>query len=358
MKKILLGILLFFSFYATSQEINGYYSGIPYTGANQAVNLGAQTFSAGKSTFNNTAPTIIGEQFTTYGSVHLGIPLTSTTTMNALLYCGGVTGNDAYFNAPSDSGSVTITKNLGSYFIQCNGDKSNSILNSIIFRPSNRPNMTAGQNVPQFFFNSVQGTKTWKTGAIASDWNFYIESPNYRAVAASVLTNAYTQWNAIPVQSTNMTITNKWGFGTAGSAHVTQSLVIGQLARTPLATLDLAGTFSASSTSSLSGLQLVSGGYSVTAKVINTTSGDAATINSPVGRFRKDNSGTVFTLTNNQITANSIIVLQRITAGLTGGTEMTVQAGAGSATITFEVSATGAATAPSADMDVNFIIMN
>jgi len=122
-----------------------------------------------------------------------------------------------------------------------------------------------------------------------------------------------------------------------------------------------AGTFSNaafSSSVSSGGYSLSAGGYTVGSKAINTSSGDAATIDSPIGRFRKDNSGSVFTLTNNQITANSIITLQRITAGLTGGTVLTVQAGTGSATITFEVGATGIATAPSADCDVNFIIIN
>lgn len=126
----------------------------------------------------------------------------------------------------------------------------------------------------------------------------------------------------------------------------------------PSATLDVTGTMSVSSTSSLGGLNLTAGGYSVTSKVIDVTTGDGATINSPIGRFRKDATGAVFTLTNSFITANSIITLQRITAALTGGTVLTVQAGAGSATITFEVGATGVATAPSADCDINFIIMN
>lgn len=99
-------------------------------------------------------------------------------------------------------------------------------------------------------------------------------------------------------------------------------------------------------------------GLSFSNKGINTTSGDAATINGSAGRFRKDNSGTSFTLTNSFITANSIITLTPVTAGLTGGKFLTVQAGVGSAVITFEDEATGVATAPSADMDINFVVIN
>jgi len=90
---------------------------------------------------------------------------------------------------------------------------------------------------------------------------------------------------------------------------------------------------------------------------INTTAGDGATIDRISGRFRKDNSGSTFTLTNSFITANSIILLQVITAGLTTGNEVVVSAGAGSATITFQTSLAGAA-APSATCDVNFFIIN
>jgi hypothetical protein len=119
----------------------------------------------------------------------------------------------------------------------------------------------------------------------------------------------------------------------------------------PTETLDVTGTMSVSSTSSVNGLQLSSGGYTVTSKTINTTSGDAATIDSPIGRVRKDNTGTVFTLTNSFITANSIIM---ITFASDPGPNPThavwVTAGSGSCTINFDA-------APN-ECDINFMIMN
>lgn len=121
-------------------------------------------------------------------------------------------------------------------------------------------------------------------------------------------------------------------------------------------TLNVAGTMSVSSTSTLNGLNLASGGFSVTSKTINTTAGDGATINSPIGRFRKDTSGNTFVLTNSFITANSIIVLTLGTTGVTSGYQLVVTPTAGSATITFETAGSGAA--PNKDCDVNFIIMN
>ena len=116
--------------------------------------------------------------------------------------------------------------------------------------------------------------------------------------------------------------------------------------------VSVSNTFSATGTSSLNGIQLVSGGYSVTTKEINTTTGDAATINSPIGRFRKDTSGNTFVLTNSFITANSIITVSYASdPGVAQHYYPYITAIAGSATVTFPA-------APSNDLDVNFIIMN
>lgn len=87
-------------------------------------------------------------------------------------------------------------------------------------------------------------------------------------------------------------------------------------------------------------------------KSIDTTAGDAATIDAVAGRFRKDTSGTTFTLTNAFITANSIIVLTAANAAIdANATNWTVSAGAGSATITFNA-------APAANFDMNFMVLN
>lgn len=89
---------------------------------------------------------------------------------------------------------------------------------------------------------------------------------------------------------------------------------------------------------------------------INTTAGDSATINSRVGRFRKDTTGTTFTLTNSFITANSIIQLTLASDPGITGFDFFVVAGAGSAVITFTTS--GVAAAPTNNLDVNFLVIN
>lgn len=87
-------------------------------------------------------------------------------------------------------------------------------------------------------------------------------------------------------------------------------------------------------------------------KVIDTTAGDSATINSPNGRFRKDTSGTTFTLTNSYITADSVILLTAANNAIdASATSWTVSAGVGSATITFNA-------APTSNFDMNFVIFN
>lgn len=98
-------------------------------------------------------------------------------------------------------------------------------------------------------------------------------------------------------------------------------------------------------------LILDNGNISVT-KGIDTTAGDSATINAVAGRFRKDTSGAIFTLTNSFITTNSIIDLTPANAAIDATcTQWTVSAGAGSATITFNA-------APTSNFDMNFIVLN
>lgn len=102
----------------------------------------------------------------------------------------------------------------------------------------------------------------------------------------------------------------------------------------------------------INGHALIREDLQFTTKTIDTTAGDAATINSPAGRFRKDTTGTTFTLTNSYITANSIILLQWCDdPGAGSAHDVSVIAGVGSCVITF-----GAA--PSGNADMNFLVIN
>lgn len=91
-------------------------------------------------------------------------------------------------------------------------------------------------------------------------------------------------------------------------------------------------------------------------KGIDATAGDAATIQAQSGRFRKDATGTTFTLTNANITANSIVIITYASDPGITGFDSYVVAGAGSAVITFTTS--GVAAAPTNNTDINFLILN
>ncbi len=113
----------------------------------------------------------------------------------------------------------------------------------------------------------------------------------------------------------------------------------------------------------LTGATTITQDLSFSRKDINTTAGDASTQNTPVGRFRKDTSGSSFVLTNSFITANSIIsfdLMGDLTA--TGIAMVSYTCTGGSATIEFYdiALATGVpeAKAPAANQDVSFIIFN
>lgn len=98
-------------------------------------------------------------------------------------------------------------------------------------------------------------------------------------------------------------------------------------------------------------------GQIATTTTVNATAGDAATMNVARGRFRKDSSGSIFTLTNSLITANSIIITTFASdPGATGYDSPVIAAGVGSAVITFKTA--GIAGAPANDTDINFFVDN
>ena len=122
---------------------------------------------------------------------------------------------------------------------------------------------------------------------------------------------------------------------------------------TPAEKLDVAGSVSIDSSLIFS------------CKTINTTAGDAATIDCPAGGFRKDATGDSFTLNNSYITANSVINFDLLgdltTATGTNIINVGYTCTGGSATITFYTIniATGIeAAAPAANQDVRFFIIN
>lgn len=169
---------------------------------------------------------------------------------------------------------------------------------------------------------NLSATKQWATGAIATQREFLIQAPTYGFVAASTVTDAATlAITGAPIAGTNATLTRSMALWVQAGA------------------LRFDGDFRFGAATN-----------------IDTTAGDGATINAIRGRFRKDTTGSTFTLTNSFITANSIIILQYASdPGITGFDNICV-AGAGSAVITFTTS--GVPAAPTDNTDMNFLVIN
>lgn len=250
----------------------------------------------------------------------------------------GLTNN--YFNNKTTIGSsVTSTGQptlnvIGTMSVSSTATVNNLVVNGansnyaavVIASSSN----TIGVTSRYLSFDYLSGQSDSRRWWIGNDFNEYgdfgIFTENTQGTSAPTLAN------------------NKFYINKNGNVGINKTSLT--------ATLDISGTMSVSSTASVNGIELVSGSMSVTTKGINTTAGDAATINSPAGRFRKDTSGTTFTLTNSFITANSILI---ITLASDPGAPLThaiwTSCSAGSATITWDA-------APTNNTDVNFFLVN
>lgn len=170
-------------------------------------------------------------------------------------------------------------------------------------------------------------------------------------ITSATGTDASNATNVFQAYGTNFAVDGRFVVSGAGNVSIGK-------AGTPTARLELVGAGSTSVT-----YQIISQNSALAAhfairndgafyllKGINTTGGDSAIINTTVGRFRKDTSGSTFTLTNALIDANSIILLSFASdPGI--ASNMFVVAGAGSAVITFQ-------SVPLANTDVNFEVIN
>lgn len=99
---------------------------------------------------------------------------------------------------------------------------------------------SADVNAMQFDFatNNVQHA----TGALTQNNDFLIKARTHRFVAASTLSDAFTQYiNGAPIAGTNATITRRWGLGVVGNAQFQNSVYIGGATTAPVRTLDVSG---------------------------------------------------------------------------------------------------------------------
>jgi len=294
-----------------------------------------------------------------YTGMSSSSPGIGSSTLASLVYydsgteLANVTGNTyGYFSRITDNGSglrwnFFSTGTAPSYFPKVAIGSATFIPSATLHIVGNTKNtIGTGQvllssyatNTPAIFMRTAgQYTSTTNYAFVKTATNLTINDTN----RVNIAINDATQFR---VTSSDIECLSRMKVGALSGAATT-------------ATLDISGNILSTGNSTLGGLVLSTGGVTISTKGINTSAGDAATINSPAGRFRKDTSGSSFTLTNDQITANSIIIITFASdPGITGYDAPVVTAGAGSATITFKTN--GAASAPTADTDVNFYVIN
>lgn len=292
---------------STVAEAFSVYIEAPTAGTNATVTnnfalgllAGTATIKMGNLQGSTSTPAIYFNQTTPSGS-------------NYILQ-GGAT--DVILNSPSADLTLRIANATR---VQINPSATSGASTTYTFNCPSNTGQTLSTEITGYLHNSY--TRTWNTGAITTQREQYIKTVTYAFGGVSTITNAYGLYVESPTAGTNATITNNFGLGVAGHINI------------------------------------INGGLRVSDKGIDTTAGDSATINSTAGRFRKDATGSTFTLTNSYITANSIIILQYASdPGITGFDNIVV-AGAGSAVITFTTS--GVAAAPTNNTDMNFWVIN
>lgn len=249
----------------------------------------------------------------TAGSSALWMAQASPTTTNYALSHSGTTFT--VLNAPTTAGTISFSAGgSGTSLAAFRGPQTSSVVTSYAFTPANEAGLTAGTEKKTF--DVATATIGHATGALTTQRFAVINAPTYSFIGASTLTTAATlAITAAPIAGTNATITNSIALWVQG------------------------------------GKTQLDGDFATGNKVIDTTAGDAATINSIAGRFRKDTTGATFTLTNSFITANSIILLTYSSDPGVISSSLFVVPAAGSAVITFQ-------TVPLANTDVNFFVIN
>ncbi len=244
------------------------------------------------------------------------VPIVPSATNFALSGTGAsttISGTTNVIMAVTNSARITATASTITFATSA---VAAGATNTFLFTRPAHTNQTLSTETIGWRYNG-SATLQHATGALTTQREVVFDAPTYSFVGASTISDAATlAITGAPILGTNATFTRSMALWVQSGAT------------------RLDGDF-------------VSGN-----KVIDTTAGDAATINSINGRFRKDTTGTTFTLTNSFITANSIILLTPANAAIdVTATYWTVSAGAGSATITFVA-------APTANFDVNFFVIN
>lgn len=154
-------------------------------------------------------------------TLHLGV----TPSASNYMLSNAAGAGSTYLNAPN-AGFIVLSIGGGNKF-QINNS-------SITFSPniatttnatvcytfsfSSNSNQTLSTEISGVLYNNY--SRNWATGNITIQREQYIKTATYTALGASVITNAYGFYVEAPTASTNITITNNFALGLAGSLKI------------------------------------------------------------------------------------------------------------------------------------------
>jgi len=160
-------------------------------------------------------------------TLHLGVAPSASNYMLSNAAGAGST----YLNAPA-GGFVVVSIGGGNKFQVNNSSISFSpttatSTNATIcytFSFSSNTNQTLSTEISGVLYNNY--SRQWATGNITTQREQYIKTATYTAIGASVITNAYGFYVEAPTASTNISITNNYALGLAGSLKINDTFNI------------------------------------------------------------------------------------------------------------------------------------
>ena len=120
---------------------------------------------------------------------------------------------------------LTVRNTLSSYdMLVLRGTKTTGASNSFVFTTPSNTNQTLSTEISGVLYNNY--SRQWATGNITTQREQYIKTVTYTAIGASVITNAFGKYIEAPTASTNVTITNNYALGLAGSLKINDTFNI------------------------------------------------------------------------------------------------------------------------------------
>jgi hypothetical protein len=160
-------------------------------------------------------------------TLHLGV----TPSASNYMLSNAAGAGSTYLNAPT-GGFVVVSIGGGNRF-QVNNSSitfspttatSTNATTCYAFSFSSNTNQTLSTEIPGVLYNNY--SRNWATGNITTQREQYIKTVTYTAIGASVITNAYGKYIEAPTASTNITITNNFALGLAGSLKINDTFNI------------------------------------------------------------------------------------------------------------------------------------